>query len=63
MFQEVTISPASTISLSLDLNEGSSWLKILRMQQVMDGARVMGHREIEILILFILQLKVAHQRD
>jgi hypothetical protein len=60
---EVAVGPASALPLDFYLYKGPSGLEVLGTQQVVDGAWVVRHGEVEILPLLVLSLEVAHQGD
>ena len=61
--QEVTIGSTSTLPFDLYIHECPSSLEICRVQQIIDGAGVMGNRKVEILPFLVLTLEVTHQRN
>jgi hypothetical protein len=60
---EVAVGPSSGFALDLDFDEGRPSDEVLRVQQVVDGAGIVGNGELELLVFLVLLLKEAEKRS
>lgn len=59
---EIAIGPSPAFSFTFDLDKSSSRVEVLWVQEIVNGAWIVGQRKIKILTLFIHLLEVSEQR-